>query len=93
MHLVQVLAKHVAVEEIFLAKIAPGVRQNLSSSIIRWVAVFDVRAQLLHVVDPLFADKDRATFQADQAESLLMGLLHMAPQTLLVRELLFVLAV
>ena len=41
-HLVQMLTKHAVIEEIFLAEIAPWVRQDLRVVRTSWVAVLDV---------------------------------------------------
>ena len=45
------------------------------------------------MVDALLANEYRATFKADQAERLLVRVLHVSPQALLIRELLLVLTV
>ena len=93
MHPVEVLTEDVAVEEELFTEIAPGMRQDLSPAVTRWVAMLDVRSQLLHVVDALLANEDGAALQTDEAESFLVRGLHVAPQALLVRELLLVLTV
>jgi len=93
MHPVQVLAENVAVEEELFAEVTPWVRQNLSATVTRGVSMFDMVTQLLHVVNPLLANEDSATFEADKTKGLLMCGLHVATQTLLIRELLFVFAV
>ena len=93
MHPVQVLAEDIAIEEELFAEIAPRMRKDLRTALVRRVPMLYVHPQLLHVVDALLANEDRAALQAHQAERLLMRGLHMSPQTLLVRELLFMVAV
>ena len=93
MHTVEMLGKTIVIEEEFFTKVAPGMRQDLSPAVTRWITMLDVRSQLLHVVDALLANEDSAALQADKAESFLVCGLHVAPQALLVWELLLVLTV
>ena len=93
MHPVQVLAEDIAIEEELFTEIAPGMRKDLRAALVRRVPMLYMLSQLLHVVDALLANENRAALQADQTERLLMCGLHMPPQTLLVRELLFMVAV
>ena len=41
-HLVQMLTKHAVIEEIFLAEIAPWVRQDLRVVCASWITVLDM---------------------------------------------------
>ena len=89
----QVLAEDIAIEEELFTEIAPRMRKDLRAALVRRVPMLYMLSQLLHVVDALLANEYRAALQADQTERLLMRGLHMPPQTLLVRELLFMVAV
>ena len=93
MHPVQVLAEDIAIEEELFTEVAPRVRKDLGAALVGRVPVLYVLPQTLHVVDALLSNEDGAALQADQTERLLMRGLHMSPQTLLVRELLLVVAV
>ena len=49
--------------------------------------------KLLHMVDPLLSNKDCATLETDEAESLLVIRFHVPSQALLVWELFLVVAI
>ena len=89
MHTVEMLGKTIVIEEEFFAKVAPGMRQDLSSSVTRRIAVLNVITQLLNMVDALFADEHCASLETDQTKCLLMCFLHVAPQAFIIREMLF----
>ena len=61
-------------------------RQDLSSSVTSRITVFNMHAQFLHMVDALLSDENSTSFEAYQAEGLLMDGLHVAAQALLVGE-------
>ena len=87
------LLENGGIEEVLFAEVAPRVGQNFSTAVTGRVAVLYVVPQLLHVVDALLANENCAAFQAHKAEGFLVGLLHVAPQTLLVWKVCFMSAV
>ena len=88
----KMLIERVDVKKEFFTKIAPGMWQYLSSFIAWRISVFYMISQLLHMVYPLLSDENSATLQTHKAKSLLMDSLHMAPQALLIRKMLLVIA-
>ena len=55
--------------------------------------MLDMHPQLLHMVDPLLSNKDCATLETDEAESLLVIRFHVPSQALLIWELFLVVAI
>ncbi len=82
------LDERVAVEEELLAEVTPWVRQDFSTAVRCGVSLFNVAPQVLHVVDPLLPDEHGSAFKANETESLLMRVFHVASQTLLIWEVL-----
>ena len=72
MHPVQMIMENSGIKEELFTEIAPRMRQYLCATITRWITVFNMIAQLLHVIDSLLSDKDSASFQTHQTEGLLM---------------------
>ena len=89
MHTVEMLGKTIVIEEEFFAKVAPGMWQDLGSSVTRRVTVLDVITQLVNMVDALLADEHCASLETDQTKCLLVCFFHVAPQTLIIGEVLF----
>ena len=68
----QVVVELLIVEEVLLAEVAPGVRQDLGLLFVARVSVINVSTQEVRVVEPLLFDKDQATFEAYLAVGLLV---------------------
>lgn len=86
MHSIKVLAKETGIEVVLFAEVAPWMRKDLSTLIVGWITSLDVLTQARDVVNALLSNEDSAALDANQAESLLMFSLHVAPQALLVGE-------
>ena len=85
-HAIQVLNEHIAIKEELLAKVTPRVREDLCTTITRWVSMLDVPSQVLHVIDSLLTDEHCAALKADETKGLLMRVFHVASQAFLVWE-------
>ena len=72
MHLVQMFMEDSGVKEELLAEITPRMRKDFGTTITGWVAMFNMIAELLHVIYPLLPDKDSASLETHQTEGLLM---------------------
>lgn len=59
---VEMVKEHLVIEEVLLAEVAPGVRQNLGLSLVAGVTVVDMIPELLEVVQPLLTDEDQSAF-------------------------------
>lgn len=79
---IQMIDENQLIEEILLAEITPGVRQDLCLSICSRVTLLNVLLKLLDVVESLFSDENETTFHANFAEGLLMLSLQMLLQSL-----------
>ena len=58
------LLEKVCIEEVFLTEITPGMRKDLSSLVIEWIAFFYVLSQTLNMINALLSDEDSATLDA-----------------------------
>ena len=68
----QMVEEDLVIEEVLLAEIAPGVRQDLSLPVGAWVPVVDVISYHFDVVKALLPNEDQSTFQTDLAKGLLV---------------------
>jgi len=72
------IKEHLVIEEVLLAEVAPGVRQDLSLSLVARIPVVDVISQLLQMVQSLLANEHKPPLETDLAECLLVLLLEVA---------------
>ena len=86
MQLVQMLLKRLNIIEKFFAEVAPRVWQDLGAPFRREISMFNVRTQLLNVVNPLLSNENWSAFEADLAEGLLMNWLQMPSQAFNIRK-------
>jgi len=86
MQALQVVQEDLVVVIELLAEVTPRVRQDFRALFAAWVAVLDVLAKFLSVIDPLLPDEHSAACQANLTESLLMHLLHVSAKRINVRE-------
>ena len=82
----QVVHEGELIEVVLLAEVAPGVGQDLGTPLVGGVSVLDVLAELLDVVDSVFANEDGAALETDFAESFLVHGLEVASERLDIRE-------
>lgn len=73
MKLVQMLLKFLNIVKKFFAEVTPWVWQDLGAPFRPEISMFNVRTQLLNVVNPLLPNENCAAFQADFAECPLMN--------------------
>ena len=85
---VQVIIECQVVEEELLAKVAVGVRQDLSMAFVTQITLLDMGPQGVHMVQTLLADEDCSAFEANFAERLLVPGLHVALERGPIRKLL-----
>lgn len=78
----------ISIEKVLAAKIAPWMRQNLSTSVACWVSILNVLSERLNVINSLFADENCTAFKTHQAKSLLVHSFHVLPKAVLVMEVL-----
>ena len=75
------IVKDQIIEEVRLAEVAPGMRQDLCLLICTSVTMIYMLSQVLHVIEPLLLDKDKAALQAHLTKSLLVLLLQVKFET------------
>ena len=88
MHTMEMLTKFLCIVEELLTEVAPWMWQDFGTRRTGWVTIFNMLPKLLQMVDSLFSNEYGASLETHQAECLLMDGLHVASQTLLIREVL-----
>ena len=86
---IQMIKKRHIIKEKFFAKVAIWMRQYFSMSVVSEIALFDVGAEGVDVVEPLLPYENRPALKTNLAESFLVASFEMALEGSTIWELLF----